>query len=349
MRKKTIIWLLTAVFALVFASQAQAATLGIDVSRWQGTIDWDTASQNAGFALIKAGGSDVGFYTDGEFKRNQEEARRVGIAHGYYYFAGAGDPIQEAEHFASITGELQPGEVVAIDYEIDHPVDSVAYVEQFMAKTEELLGAKPILYTNMNRVWGLDWSRVAANGNPLWGALYDQNSEIAPDPGAWPALTIKQFSSDGAIPGIPKRVDLNVFAGNADEFKALGKDAPEPPAAPASSQTPVPLSSEDPEMRPLERKAGGLYDPSRKREPRSVIKTGDLEATATGAAIEVHQGDGADQQPVSEVQTRPDISVETGSATQTGADVKDATAAAKKVAARLGGFLEKLMREPAGK
>ena len=42
---------------------------GIDVSHWQGTIDWNKVKK-AGieFAIIKAGGSDAGFYTDSKYQ-----------------------------------------------------------------------------------------------------------------------------------------------------------------------------------------------------------------------------------------------------------------------------------------
>lgn len=62
---------------------------GIDVSRWQGQIDWNKV-KNAGikFAILKCGGSDAGFYTDKTFEYNYKECKRVGIAVGAYYFVG---------------------------------------------------------------------------------------------------------------------------------------------------------------------------------------------------------------------------------------------------------------------
>lgn len=228
MKKITVfaIFLFTSVWMLLFAGQAMADVQGIDVSKWQGTIDWDTAYNHASFAIIKAGGSDEGMYTDGQFTRNRDEARRVGIARGYYYYAGGGDPMQEAEHFASLVSDLQPGEILALDFEVDHP-DPVAYAWTFLVRTEQLTGSKPLFYTNMNRVWSYDWRPVAENGNHLWGAIYDGDPGVFPDPGYWPALAIKQFTSDAVIPGIGSAsVDMNVFPSVVEDFKAMGLPKP---------------------------------------------------------------------------------------------------------------------------
>ena len=62
---------------------------GIDVSHWQGTIDWNKVKK-AGieFAIIKVGGSDAGFYTDSKWEANYKGAKAAGIPIGAYYFVG---------------------------------------------------------------------------------------------------------------------------------------------------------------------------------------------------------------------------------------------------------------------
>ena len=62
---------------------------GIDVSHWQGNIDWNKVKK-AGieFAIIKAGGSDAGFYTDSKWEANYKGAKAAGIPIGAYYFVG---------------------------------------------------------------------------------------------------------------------------------------------------------------------------------------------------------------------------------------------------------------------
>ena len=81
---------------------------GIDVSRHQLTIDW-TAVKNSGieFAIIKAGGSDDGFYEDSTFQRNYAGAKGAGLAVGAYYIVGSKcisreDGIADAKRFLKI-------------------------------------------------------------------------------------------------------------------------------------------------------------------------------------------------------------------------------------------------------
>ncbi len=226
---------------LIIVNVANANTGGIDVSRWQGLIDWNAVRNETGFALIKAGGSDDGFYTDSQFYQNRDEARRLAIPHGFYYYAGGGNPVQEAQHFASIVGPLQPGEVVAMDLEIDIP-DPVNYALQFLNQSDRLFGVKPLLYTNMNRVVSYNWAPVVNNGNHLWEAVYDGNPAAVAASGSWPAPVIKQYSDGGVLAGMNgNTVDLDVLENGVPALQSLGKSTthPAPPAARAGKSQPA--------------------------------------------------------------------------------------------------------------
>jgi len=283
--------LLSMAFMLMFAGQAmagaetavQTGVQGIDVSRWQGVIDWDTADDHAGFAIIKAGGSDQGMYEDSQFIRNRDEARRVGITRGYYYYAGGGDPVKEAEHFASLVGELQTGEVLALDFEQDLP-DPVGYSLQFLVRTEELTGAKPMFYTNMNRVWKHDWQPVVDNGNPLWGAIYDGSADVLPEPGSWPALAIKQYTSSGVIPGINSGVDLNVFPSKLEDFKAMGlKDPVLPMVEKLEVKKPQPVAPPEPVKPVLNDSWANEIQVADVIEPERIVAVVPVESQSSGS------------------------------------------------------------------
>ena len=63
---------------------------GIDISRWQGEFDMDQAvAEGFRFAILKAGGGDDGLYKDSRFERNYENAKRLGIPVGAYWFSKA--------------------------------------------------------------------------------------------------------------------------------------------------------------------------------------------------------------------------------------------------------------------
>lgn len=68
-------------------------TRGIDVSRWQGNIDWRTVKASGiDFAIIKAGGADDGYYKDSKFEENYKGCKDNGIKVGAYYFSNATTP-----------------------------------------------------------------------------------------------------------------------------------------------------------------------------------------------------------------------------------------------------------------
>lgn len=62
-------------------------TLGIDVSAWQGNIDFNKVKKSGyEFVIIKAGGNDDGYYTDSRFESNYTKAKKAGLKIGAYYF-----------------------------------------------------------------------------------------------------------------------------------------------------------------------------------------------------------------------------------------------------------------------
>ena len=86
---------------------------GIVISHWQGKVDFEKVKKSGiKFAILKAGGSDNGFYEDKTFKRNYEAAKKAGVEVGAYYFVGknfygceAG--ILDAKRFLKIIGGCQ--------------------------------------------------------------------------------------------------------------------------------------------------------------------------------------------------------------------------------------------------
>src|SRR5262245_16395336 len=91
-------------------------TLGIDVSHWQGSIDWaSVAAGGKKFAIIKSSGSDGstsgaanGDYSDSQFTINAAGATAAGLKIGVYHFADPLNPeqtaVQQATYFMSIAG-----------------------------------------------------------------------------------------------------------------------------------------------------------------------------------------------------------------------------------------------------
>lgn len=67
---------------------------GIDISHWQGNVDFEKIKTNkfrnmpVSFVMLKAGGSDNGLYTDSRFKQYYDQAKKAGLHIGAYYFVG---------------------------------------------------------------------------------------------------------------------------------------------------------------------------------------------------------------------------------------------------------------------
>jgi len=204
---------------------------GIDISRWQGEVNFDELVKDVQFVIIKASegcpdpGQSVAAYEDKEFKRNQSEARRIGIGRGYYHFArpDVNDPDPEAEEFVNAVGELQDGEILALDFEVSTSKDVVAWCYRFLKRVEEILdGYRPLLYINLATANAHDWSPVIHNNNGLWLAQWDFNPDAPMNPHTqWPVVAIRQYSDKEEVAGIHP-VDGDVFYGSPDAFQQYG-------------------------------------------------------------------------------------------------------------------------------
>nr|DAL59325.1 MAG TPA_asm: PlyB like endolysin [Caudoviricetes sp.] len=78
-------------------------THGIDVSAWQGKIDFNKVKKSGyEFVIIKAGGNDCGFYTDSRFAENYESAKKSGLKIGAYYFVNRDFSAKNAQKLAEV-------------------------------------------------------------------------------------------------------------------------------------------------------------------------------------------------------------------------------------------------------
>lgn len=208
---------------------ASTILYGIDVSRWQGTINWDSVKSSTDFAIIQSSfgcpdpGESVEKYTDKQLRRNQSEARRVGILHGYYHYAYPqyNDPEPEAEQCANAIGGLQDGEVVCLDYEESSNKDPVDWCARFLERLESRTGRKGGLYINLSMARSHTWSRVINGGYKLWLAHWDGNTNPNADSTQWSSVTVKQYADNGNVGGL-NPVDLDVFNGSANDFLEWG-------------------------------------------------------------------------------------------------------------------------------
>ena len=196
---------------------------GIDVSHWQGAIDWaKVAGAGKHFAIIKATDSDDFF--DDRYVFNHTNAKANGLWTGAYHFArpdsSAGDAVGEADWFVSHIG-LTAGDLVpALDLEQSGglSVSSLqTWVKTFLDRVTSRTGVRPMIYTSPN-FWknAMGDSRALADAGYkiLWVAHWGVSSPTVPAQNwgghGW---TFWQYTSDGSVPGIGTRVDLDRYNG----------------------------------------------------------------------------------------------------------------------------------------
>jgi GH25 family lysozyme M1 (1,4-beta-N-acetylmuramidase) len=189
-----------------------------DISEYQGTVNFDQLKTAVSAVIIRAGYTGG---TDARFVRNRDQARRVGLARGYYWFAypARADASADADRFLSVIGDLWPGEVLVLDYEVTD--GGPAWCKQFMDRVQQRTGTKPLLYTNQNRVVTLDWSAIRNADYGLWVAIFDNDPNADVNTAGW-LYAMKQYTADGRLPGVGGPVDLDEFYGTVDTFYKYG-------------------------------------------------------------------------------------------------------------------------------
>ena len=225
---------LTAVFALIatFAATGANATIcpgpnvveGIDVSVWQGTIDWKKVKASGKvWAVMRV--SD-GTYMDKQFDANWANSKSAGVIRGVYqYFEPGGDAIQQANILLNKMGKLGPEDLPpTLDVEAtgnQSPAVIASKIKQWVDHVKAATGRDPMIYTGK---WF--WDPKVASGAfanlPLWHAQYCTNCCPAISV-YWKAWKIWQYSSSGKVGGISGNVDTNKFNGsNAELLKFAG-------------------------------------------------------------------------------------------------------------------------------
>lgn len=222
---------------------------GADVSEYQGDINWPAFNPGASFVFIKS--SEGMGYKDPKFDQNKAGVRSLGadMPHGFYHFADGYDAAQEAHWFVQCVGDIQPGEVLALDWEIDPGLDRDAWCKTFLDTVQGLIGYRPgFWYSNQNRVVSQAWPQTAGTGVGLWIAHYGYTADEDVPIRWWPFYAVHQTSSSGNFPGINGRVDTDAFFANSiTDFYLYGyPDVPGPPLPAPVPISPPPTPTPDP-------------------------------------------------------------------------------------------------------
>ncbi|GIP21357.1 glycoside hydrolase family 25 protein [Paenibacillus sp. J22TS3] len=198
---------------------------GIDVSHWQGSIDWKKVrAAGKSFVFIKA--TEGTRYQDDHFLSYFKGAKSAGLLVGAYHFTRAAKPAEvkaEIDHFLTVIGLAGGLDAFDLPFVLDIETKEAgtranvtatvrAWVDEFRRRT----GKYPLIYTYPSFIEGyLDNSLKDV---PLWYAYY---SHVPPgNKAGWKSWEFLQYTSEGKVPGISGNVDLNEYKGSEAELMA---------------------------------------------------------------------------------------------------------------------------------
>lgn len=198
------------------------AVHGVDVSRWQGDIDWPKLrTQGANFAYIKA--TDGGDHLDPMFRTNWRKAKEAGLKRGaYHFFYWCRVASEQASWFIRNVPRDSDALPPVIDVEWNgessckrqpSPEKVREKMQVFMDMLERHYGKRPIIYTAPD--FYDDNLRGAFTNYPFWlRAVAQHPSKVYPGRN-W---RFWQYSGSGLSQGVDGKIDLNVFHGSEEEW-----------------------------------------------------------------------------------------------------------------------------------
>ncbi len=213
---------LVIVFSLARPVSADGMLEGIDVSHFQGEIEWaSVAGDGVIFAFAKASEGET--VTDPAFAANWQAMKAAGLVRGAYHFYISGDdPAAQLANFAaSVTlesGDLPPMvDIETNGHSTQAAEDRIADLHRFLELVTAHFGVRPIIYTGPT-FWRASFDDSFSDYH-LWTAEYE-----VPTPAmetGWTDWTIWQHTEGGTVAGVSKPVDLNKFNGTDTDLAAF--------------------------------------------------------------------------------------------------------------------------------
>lgn len=195
---------------------------GVDVSAYQGVIDWEKVKASGiDFAIIRLGyrGYESGKLVEDKYAvDNLQGARDAGLKVGAYFFSQAlnkKEVDQEIDFMLEILGEKYLDMPIVLDWEIpasnartrNMDARTLTDLQLHFCQKMEARGYQPMIYFNWHQSENLYYlSELEEYG--FWLALYQDRMTYPWKVEMW------QYSQTGRVPGISGDVDLNVYMPN---------------------------------------------------------------------------------------------------------------------------------------
>lgn len=186
---------------------------GIDISKHNGNIDFNKLKGNINFAIVR---TSFGFFNeDPKYREYIKGLESIGVPYGLYHYSYARnleEAKKEVEGFLNIARQYNPTYPLVLDMEdADHwkanngnpSNDMYVQICEYFCKRVEEAGYYAMIYANKN------WFETKLNDGRLdrfdkWLAQWSSKPTYGKTFGIW------QYTSDGSVPGISGRVDMNI-------------------------------------------------------------------------------------------------------------------------------------------
>lgn len=247
-------------------AETEEITFGIDVARYQGTIDWaQVAASGVDFVMVRVGYRMNGsreIIADSNARYNMQEAQKNGIKVGAYFFSTAAseaEAVEEADWTADYISQYQITYPVAFDCEGFEREDSAQYGLSAAERTDIAIaflnriyerGYTPMFYSSMNEMAGdarWETSRIEKTYR-IWVSQYPAAPYPQTEKSAYQgAHAMWQYTNRGTVSGISQPVDVNIaYFGYEGTAGALNENAPE--EAQADVEALMPFTQVDEEV-----------------------------------------------------------------------------------------------------
>ncbi len=247
------------------AAETEEVTFGIDVARYQGTIDWaQVAASGVEFAMVRVGyreDKSREIVADSNARYNMQEAQKNGIKLGAYFFSTAADETEaeaEADWAADYISQYQITYPVAYDCEGFERESSAQYGLSSTRRTDIAIafldriyerGYTPMFYSSMGELAGdAKWEtsrlektyRIWVSQYPAQPYPQTEKSSYQGNHAMW------QYTNRGMVAGISEPVDVNIaYFGYEGTASAQNEETPEEAQADVEALMPFTDVSEE--------------------------------------------------------------------------------------------------------
>lgn len=203
-------------YIYALSPQSELRYEGIDVSDWQGYIDYNQV-KNSGIEVVYIKASQGNNIKDPYFDINYENAKANNLKVGFYHFLTAtniAESEQQAIFFSSVISGKQADCKLALDYEQfggvnKEQINQIAMA--FIQKVKELTKKQVIIYSDLYNSESTFSPELASQGE-LWIAYYENYRNLDNINASWNSFIGIQYTDRGVVPGIRGNVDRDLFS-----------------------------------------------------------------------------------------------------------------------------------------